>query len=76
MCLYKSNFFFIKKYLCNECGKRFKGRDAFIYHVKRHADPHGRDFECHICNKQIATEKGLEIHLRTHTGLKPYVCET
>ena len=66
----------IKKYLCNECGKRFKGRDAFIYHVKRHADPHGRDFECHICNKQIATEKGLEIHLRTHTGLKPYVCET
>ncbi|XP_052060489.1 uncharacterized protein LOC127700844 [Mytilus californianus] len=66
----------IKKYLCNECGKRFKGRDAYLYHAKRHVDPFGRDFECHICSKKIATEKGLEIHLRVHTGLKPYVCET
>ncbi|CAC5412391.1 KRAB [Mytilus coruscus] len=47
----------IKKYLCNECGKRFKGRDAYLYHAKRHVDPFGRDFECHICSKKIATEK-------------------
>ncbi|CAG2257128.1 KRAB [Mytilus edulis] len=66
----------IKKYLCNECGKRFKGRDAYLYHAKRHVDPFGRDFECHICSKKIATEKGLEIHLRVHTGAKPFVCET
>ena len=30
---------------------------------------------CHMCGKQLAgSHKHLEIHMRTHTGLKPHPC--
>ncbi|KAL3278454.1 hypothetical protein HHI36_013775 [Cryptolaemus montrouzieri] len=30
---------------------------------------------CHYCNKSFNTHSNLLIHIRTHTGQKPYICE-
>ncbi|KAK9881994.1 hypothetical protein WA026_018183 [Henosepilachna vigintioctopunctata] len=30
---------------------------------------------CHYCNKSFNTHSNLLIHIRTHTGQKPYVCQ-
>lgn len=38
-------------------------------------DPSNRaNFQCRTCGKQMASQQGLLIHYRTHTGEKPHVC--
>ncbi|XP_055535209.1 zinc finger protein Xfin-like [Wyeomyia smithii] len=36
---------------------------------------HKSKHRCHVCRKEFAWPKSLKIHLRTHTGERPYECE-
>ncbi|XP_015236888.1 PREDICTED: gastrula zinc finger protein XlCGF57.1-like, partial [Cyprinodon variegatus] len=58
------------KDICGVCGERFDGEERFDAHLKTHVKAES----CSVCGKCFTSCSGLEIHMRIHTGEKPFVC--
>uniref|UniRef100_A0A8C4H0B2 C2H2-type domain-containing protein n=1 Tax=Dicentrarchus labrax TaxID=13489 RepID=A0A8C4H0B2_DICLA len=60
------------RFLCPQCGKRFKTRDGLEGHLRTHTGE--RPYRCPYCPKDFTALAGLNVHVRRHTGERPYVC--
>ncbi|XP_036406109.1 GDNF-inducible zinc finger protein 1-like [Megalops cyprinoides] len=62
-----------RPFVCRVCDKRFKCPKDLSDHARRvHAKKTPQ--MCPYCDKIISSKGGLAVHIRTHTGEKPYRC--
>ncbi|XP_014839681.1 PREDICTED: oocyte zinc finger protein XlCOF6-like [Poecilia mexicana] len=54
--------------VCGVCGEDLLPSETLANHLQGHKE---KGKVCHICGK---TFQHIEIHMRTHTGIKPYSC--
>lgn len=62
-----------KRYACQSCDARFYSCGARNSHRRK---VHERFHLCHDCDLAFSSAQKLERHLKTHSGIKEFKCET
>ncbi|XP_049871379.1 zinc finger protein 354A-like isoform X2 [Pectinophora gossypiella] len=62
-----------KNYVCDICGKSFRGNAFLAYHKRTHFDE--RAYKCTVCPKAFHTREKLQNHKRMHSDARPYSCD-
>uniref|UniRef100_A0A8D8WMN2 Zinc finger protein 569 n=1 Tax=Cacopsylla melanoneura TaxID=428564 RepID=A0A8D8WMN2_9HEMI len=65
---------YIRNYMRNKAPEMCPICGDLVRCVTSHMKQHTEKFECNQCGKVFARKDGLECHMRTHTGERPYEC--
>ncbi|KAG4078476.1 hypothetical protein HA402_009188 [Bradysia odoriphaga] len=73
------------QFTCDICGKMFNRPKCFATHMKKHSEtvvekrrvknPKKKTHLCSFCGKSYPGSNHLKIHLRIHTGERPFKCQ-
>ncbi|XP_059062043.1 zinc finger protein 79-like [Achroia grisella] len=61
-----------KNYICDICGKGFRGNAFLVYHKRTHFEE--RAYKCAQCPKAFHNRTNLQMHEKTHSDHRPYPC--
>ncbi|XP_053612082.1 zinc finger protein ZFP2-like [Plodia interpunctella] len=61
-----------KDYVCDVCGKSFRGNAFLVYHKRTHTDE--RAYKCSLCPKAFHNRTNLQMHQKTHSDHRPHPC--
>ncbi|XP_049871383.1 zinc finger protein ZFP2-like isoform X5 [Pectinophora gossypiella] len=62
-----------KNYVCDICGKSFRGNAFLVYHKRTHFGE--RAYKCGVCPKAFFNRTNLQMHEKTHSDARPYPCD-
>jgi transcription elongation factor Elf1 len=61
---------------CELCGEMIDRKRKSVHVQTKHMKPEDREFKCHLCSKGFVTSQRLSDHVNTHTGQRPYICQS